>query len=181
MNNTTNNDVLVFAYNKGYRCDNEGNVLNPNGGAMNPSKNQGYFRFSVRITGCNGKRTPKSVKVHRLQAFQKFGTNMMYPGIQVRHLDGDSLNNHRDNIAIGTQSQNMMDIDPEERREHAAKGNRKHSDEFIVKIRREHSFGSSYKDLSVAYKIPKSTLSYYLSDTAKRTSYSNPKQAKASK
>ena len=51
----------------------------------------------------------KLVKFHHMQAYEKFGDAIFEDGIVVRHLNGDPSDNSWDNIAIGTQSDNMMD------------------------------------------------------------------------
>lgn len=46
---------------------------------------------------------------HRLNALKKFGNEMFDGGIVVRHIDGNKLNNHSDNIMLGKQSENIRD------------------------------------------------------------------------
>ena len=99
---------VLTAYEKGYYVDKEGNVwfngkqrkLIPH----NTGKKKPYYQFAIRLT--NGK--VKNVKVHKLQAYQKFGDKMFEDGIVVRHLNDNSLDNSWDNIEIGTDSDNMM-------------------------------------------------------------------------
>lgn len=64
-----------------------------------------YYCFNIRYYE---KHT--TIKVHRLQAYQKFGEAIFEKGIVVRHLNGDSLDNSFNNIDIGTQSDNVMDM-----------------------------------------------------------------------
>jgi len=84
-----------------------------------PPNNRGYRCFALH-TG--GRVIP--VKVHQLQAYQKFGQEMFQQGIQVRHLNGDKLDNSWDNIAIGTASENQMDIPAELRRTRSVRAGR---------------------------------------------------------
>lgn len=65
----------------------------------------GYNYFSFR----DFDKKREIVLVHRLQAYQKFGESIFEEGMVVRHLDGNSLNNSWNNIAIGTNSDNQMD------------------------------------------------------------------------
>lgn len=156
--------ALLEAYQKGYRVDDLGNVSSENTDKLKVWKSHKhgvkYFYFGVKYQGkkCN-------IPVHRLQAFQKFGTKLFDPGIQVRHLDGDSYNNRFENIAIGTQSENMMDR-PEEQRirlaKNAAKHKRKWSDEEIEKIKKMRESGHTYKQIRAVYPMALSTLSYIL-------------------
>ena len=57
-------------------------------------------RFSV-----NGKQT--AIPVHRLVAQTFLGNKQ--DGMQVRHLDGNKLNNHADNLCYGTAKENAQD------------------------------------------------------------------------
>lgn len=63
-----------------------------------------YYSFNARIDG-----VVKKIKVHRLQAYQKYGDAIFEKGILVRHLDSNSLNNNYNNIAIGNSHDNSMD------------------------------------------------------------------------
>lgn len=172
----TRKKALLVSYEKGYRITDDGKILNPKGkevkGRIRVNKKCGYKThvFSVKVpNGCT-----QSINVHRLVAYQKFGNKMFENGILVRHLDGNSLNNKKENIEIGSQHQNMMDRPKLERQINASKQNRKHSNELIEEIRNLYNNGMSYKQIREQYNLPKSTLSYYLSKTAKRTSFMNP-------
>ena len=112
------------------------------------------------------------IPVHRLVAFQKFGEEALVEGIHTRHKDGNSLNNLDENIVLGTATDNAMDRPKEARQKHAAKGNQQLTPELIGQIRADHSQGLGYKRLRKKYGLPLSTLSYYLSTSAKRTSFS---------
>lgn len=162
--------ITEIAFNKGYRIK-DGRIFNPNGKEIKlqipTRKDKGqYARFSVKHEGKS-----RRVMVHRLVAFQKFGAKMFNDGIVVRHLDGNSLNNSDDNIAIGTHSDNSMDRPKEQRQSHSAKQNQRYSAEFIESIRLAHRNGSSFRQLQKSLGISKSTLSYYLSKTAKRQTF----------
>ena len=67
--------------------------------------NPNYYCFNIR----DNENKVCRILVHRLQAYQKFGDEIFKEGIVVRHLDNNSLNNSIDNIAIGTQQENMLD------------------------------------------------------------------------
>ena len=100
MTNGSNMHPVEIAFDKGYRVDREGIVHGIKVEVLSaPPGNKGYPRFSIHI----GKKF-KSVHVHRLQAYQKFGQAMFQEGIQVRHLNGNKLDNSWNNIAIGTAS-----------------------------------------------------------------------------
>lgn len=97
------NQCLVYAHSRGYRVLENGSLVSPKGRVLNPGTNaDGYRWFRVRSTDC-------PIRVHRLQAFQKYGSAIFGTGIQVRHLDGNRQNNGAANIAIGTATENSMD------------------------------------------------------------------------
>lgn len=169
MENKTRQDAVRLAHFKGYRVM-DGVAYNSNGRARTATltgrKRCQYLAFSLYTP--NG---AVPVPIHRLVAFQKFGDLVFEPGTVVRHRDGNPLNNLEDNVLIGTISQNAMDRPEQARKEHAAKGAQKHSDALIAEIRHDHQSGLGYKKLRAKYGLPLSTLSYYLSDTAKRTTF----------
>lgn len=107
-----NNEKLIYAYKKGYRCI-DGNVYSSfnNKLALTLHKSTGYLTFNIKLKNKNA----TMVYVHRLVAYQKFGDKLFEPGIETRHLDNNKLNNLDENIKIGTKSQNMMDKPKEER------------------------------------------------------------------
>lgn len=109
-------DIYEVAINRGYYIDDSGNVFSPSMKLNLMKDASGYLFFTIRINGkCN------KVMAHRFQAYIKYGNKMFEKGIVVRHLNGNSLDNSLDNIAIGTQSDNMMDIPRHLRIAHAQK------------------------------------------------------------
>jgi hypothetical protein len=159
-----NNQALRAAFLKGYRVAN-GNVVTPEGKPRAATLYDGYLSFNF---GINAKQIP--VKVHRLVAYQKYGEEALVAGRHVRHLDGNPVNNLADNIAIGSAHDNSMDRPKQNRVSHAAKGRQKFSPEFIQSLREEYLSGIGYRQLSAKHGLPPSTLSYYLSKSAKKTS-----------
>lgn len=99
-----------------------------------------------------GRRHVLSIDVHRLVAYRKFGELVFRPGTVVRHLDGDSLNNHPSNIELGTHGDNMRDRPPELRlriaRAAAAK-RRKLNPDVVREIRRRAAGGESKTQIAV--------------------------------
>lgn len=108
------NKAVVLAYTKGYRVIN-GEVISPY--SKKPrvlevfvtKSGVSYYRFSVRIN----KNKTRTVRVHRLVAYQKYGNLLFETNKEVRHLDGNSLNNMPNNIALGSRSENNLDKKPE--------------------------------------------------------------------
>lgn len=169
-----NSAAVEAAFFKGYRVV-SGVVISPHGkprAVVTGVSRKGrpvYESFNVGVGGGNRRK----VLVHRLAAYQKFGAAALAPGVVVHHLDGNSLNNHEDNIEIGSATDNALDRDPEDRKLHAAKGNQRYSEEFIQQLREEHASGLGYKKLRAKYGMSLSMLSYYLSPSAKRTSFNH--------
>lgn len=111
MNKT--NKALTHAYRRGYRVSIDGKRvkgIRKKSLSLTPNSS-GYFQFCIRLP--IGERYP--VDVHRLQAFQKYGLEMFEEGMNVRHLNNNKLDNSWDNIAIGTMSDNSMDMSPRAR------------------------------------------------------------------
>lgn len=162
METTKGNRAILNAASKGYTIDDNGQVWYKNkkvNGDEVSARGYHFKRFGVRLD--DGEKY--AVKHHRFQAYRLYGNTMFISGIQVRHLDGNSLNNTKSNILIGTQSKNMMDIS---KRERIIRG--KHAASFLIKhdaksIKKDHKDGYSYVDLMVKYDISsKGTVSYII-------------------
>lgn len=170
MNISRHKKMVVLAFDKGYRVV-DGIPFGSRGVSLKGGFDQkGYRTISVR---CLGGRSTFPVKAHCLVAYQKYGTGYINCE-HVRHLDGNPLNNREENIAIGTMSDNRMDMPELSRKSLAAKANRQHSDKTVRAWREAHLSGKSYNQISKEFGVCKSTLSFYLSKTAKLTSWSNP-------
>lgn len=150
------NELVRYAYIKGYRVDILGRVISFTGKFRKVSRNnkcsKSYYRFTVRFKDKWG-----TVFVHKLQAYQKYGNKSQEKGIEVRHLDGNSLNNHRHNIAIGSHIDNMLDKSPETRRKASIEAStylRVITDEDILVIR-DLYFNQrwTYKELMAKYNV----------------------------
>ena len=154
------NKVIIEAYNKGYRVSNNGNLVNSIKGIVKTIiQKNGYKKFTIKSKEY-GRYT---VHCYRLQAYQKYGMEMFEDGICVRHLNGNSLDDSYDNIAIGTHSDNMMDIPKDVRVAKAMKAgavNRRFTDKQVQEILIDRENGYTYKALCEKYDTSKSTLSY---------------------
>ena len=140
--NSKINEAVIYAFNKGYRVCKDGTVVSPKGAIIKGRiGNTGYKRFNIRL---NGKETSQ-VYIHKLCAYQKYG-DIAFQTDCVRHLDGNPLNNCPDNIKIGTQSDNMMDIPKDVRQkkaEHATSFTRKYNKNEVRDFYKQN--GNSYK------------------------------------
>ena len=103
----------ILAYQEGYRMTKDGKLLGKNGNPVKGWLKNGYNIFQFR----NPLDTKKHIKFKwsRLQAYQKYDALIYLEGTVVRHLNSIRNDDTWDNIAIGTQSQNLMDMPKEER------------------------------------------------------------------
>lgn len=150
-----NNEKILEAVNQGYKVSLDGMVFSPSRKTYNKGHRSGpygYMHISIYYNGYK-----KGVKVHRLQAYQKYGEAMFEPGIVVRHLNGNRLDNSWDNIAIGTTQDNMMDRTPEQRVQsasHGGRATRKLTWEQVENIRKDRiESGDSMKKLGLKYGV----------------------------
>lgn len=150
--------VLENITKKGYGINIDGVVTNPSGKIIKGSVYDGYQKFSVRTESTSS----FPVRHHKFQAYLKYGDKIFDKGIVVRHLNGNSLDNSYDNIAIGTQSENMMDRDEESRKNHSRKT---YITEYLGNkiINDRYANNMSHRALSNKYNIPKSTIQDFLS------------------
>lgn len=161
MRKTKSEEYLIYANERGYSVDEYGNVLNPNGVKLNLIRNNnGYLCFTVRKNNSTFK-----VFAHRLQAYQTFGDVIFNEDIFVRHINGNKLDNSRENIGFGTHQDNMLDIKPEIRKEKAIKASRayqntRRSEEVRFNIYKDLKANIPYSKLVKKYKVAKSTLSF---------------------
>ena len=156
------NDAMLEGYRRGYYVTEDGVLINPRGSAAGGRPNmQGYLESAnIDVPGYTGQRR---FRVHRLAAFQWFGCAIFRTGVEVRHLDGNPLNNRRDNIALGSHSENMMDQPVEVRRAratHAASYLRALSAEQAQQLIDDRSSGMTYAELMKKYGVAKGTVSH---------------------
>lgn len=145
-------------FDKGYYVDKQGNLYNPKGEqVMGSIRAKGRKGTCVKIND----NKVKHIFFHRMVAYAKYGDRMYDENMVVRHLDGNPLNNSWDNIAIGTQRDNMMDVDEGMRVLRSALASRKYPSSLVQEIRDLRSQGWSYSKLMAKFGISsKGTLSY---------------------
>lgn len=114
---TQRNQALICAKQKGYIVNEQGDVIGVKGRALKTKVKNEYHNFSIRFQG-----KKLWLSVHRLAAIQKFDIALFEKGIVTRHLNNNKLDNSLANIAIGTQSQNMLDVPVMLRRRRALRG-----------------------------------------------------------
>jgi len=153
----TLNDILFEAKKKGYYVDDDGKVFSSKK-QLSLRKAQNRYYFTIRYYG---QRT--TISVHKFVGYLKYGDIIFNDGVVVRHLDGDSLNNSWENIGIGTQSDNMMDIPQAVRIKkaiNASSKRRRFSNDDVQQIICDRKSGMTYQKICEKYNTSKSTLSY---------------------
>ena len=157
MNNS--NKALLLAIQKGYKVDSHGSVYSKSGRKrVLKYRHDGYLAFNMRGEG----RKIHVIPVHRLQALQKYGTDMFKYDC-VRHLNGDKTDNSFGNIEVGSTMDNWMDINEEERMRIVSTANMKYPVSVVLEIREKHKSGMRMSKLMEEYDITsKGTFSHIL-------------------
>lgn len=165
-------EEIFYALKRGYRVLDDGSVIGLRGRPLQlglHGKDKTYLKFSIRDE-LNVRRV---LLVHKFAAFQRFGDVALADGVEIRHVNGCALDNSRDNIVLGTRAQNIADIPPEKRRDHAIRAAshlRRFSDEEVRYMREARAQGCTYAEISTLLGggVSKSTLSYILGLKVKR-------------
>lgn len=159
---TKQEEIIRLANYKGYYVDDNGKTFNSSGVELLLNKNNkgtGYLSFNIRVNGSK----PTRCYIHKLQAFQIYGDSIFMDDIVVRHKNGNSTDNSKLNILIGSQLDNMNDIPKEKRIINAS--NPKYNHELIIKDRFE---GMSYKEIMDKHNIKsKGTISFIMKKSLK--------------
>ena len=160
------NDAVVEAARKGYRVDDNGSVISPRGITRKlATKDRSGHKVSTFTVGFRGGSFP--VPVHKLAAYQLYGDKCFEPGMNIRHLNGNSQDNSPKNLALGTGSDNCMDVPEHRRKAHARHASSCRKDKIPEskkqKIRSDRSSGMSYRELHRKHGVSKSTLSIMFS------------------
>mgnify|MGYP003477962981 FL=1 len=155
--------ALLEAVRVGYKVDEEGNVFyKKRKHNLSTNTTTKYYYISRRIL-IDGKSVSKQVSVHRLVAHQRYGEEIFKKGVHVRHLNGNKKDNSKDNILIGTASENNMDKPSDVRMKMALRATsfvKKHNHEEIIKL---HIEGLSYKQIAEKLNIKsKGTISFII-------------------
>lgn len=157
---------LAIVVARGYGVTKYGVPFGPNGileGCVRTrNRNRGNNRYHA-ITLRDEKGVSKAVYTHQLQAFQKYGKRIV--GRQVRHLNGDNLDNSRSNIRMGSPSQNQFDRPKESRLRHAKKAagaRRIWKNKDVRRLRNDHKSGVGVLELARREGVSKGVMSMML-------------------
>ena len=144
-----------YAYEKGYRVTFDGDMINPEGKKVGYYNSNGYLMHKIRF-GPSKEGKYKRFLVSRLQAYQKYGEAIYCSGIVVRHLNGVKTDNSSDNIRIGNNRDNLLDISKEDRIKNAIKASRKIAKYNVDEVRKYYNKVQSYKQTMEKFNIPSS-------------------------
>jgi hypothetical protein len=156
------NQAVQYAHERGYYVTEEGDVISPHSGKKLKLRlgTRGYWLFNGQLPAPHSQKYP--ARVHRLLALQKFGEVALEPNIEVRHLDGNRQNNAWENIAIGSRSDNKMDIPQETRLRIGRQNGRSHSrlnDQDVLDIRALLAKGEmTQQEIADRYDIARQTV-----------------------
>lgn len=149
--------MIIYAKSVGYTIDKFGNINSKTGKPLILSKSGNYLKFTVNKNGEYG-----TVKVHSFQAYCKFGNKLFNDGIEVRHLNNNSLDNTFENISIGTKHENHLDKDRETIKKVSIAGAqklRRFTSDDIRDIRLKKRNGDTLKEIADIYNTSKGHIS----------------------
>jgi len=159
----TTAEKTKLAHFKGYRVNELGKLINPQGEEI-----KGYFYEKRNFFNLRDGDNFLKISVSKLQAYQKFGDETFKDGIIVRHLNQDSMDNSSKNIAIGTRSDSMFDQSAEQRLARS-----RHASSFITKYNHDEVYDyylecKSYKKTMEKFDIgSKGSLNYIIKQKEK--------------
>ncbi len=167
------------AFMLGYRLTENGDgVISPSGKPLAVFSAKGGYL----IVWFGPKIARKNIRLHRFQAWLKYGDAIYQEGIVCRHLDGNPKNNAPDNIALGSASENMMDIAADVRHRTAFNASRhvlKHDHVAIVEYYKINGFKATLAQFAISSK---GTLSFIINKTQTATpvlAHERPKRKKS--
>jgi len=99
------NRAIIEAFRKGYRCDDDGRIIKPDGRRQRAGISAlGYRRFGYCM---NGKRV--SLLAHRFVMFCRVGDRLFTKGLCVLHKNDIKDDNSVKNLYLGTAKDNARD------------------------------------------------------------------------
>lgn len=150
-------DRVEIAQEKGYTISMDGIIFN----GENKELKGGVHIAGYKYISFVYENKKIHVYAHRLQAYKKFGRAVFKKGIMVRHLNGIKTDNSWDNISIGTNIDNQMDI-PSELRKLRSINNGKERKYNYKAIQDFHSKKKSTKEIMAKFNIPNRQTVYFI-------------------
>ncbi len=103
--NNKSKQYIKHAHSLGYRVLSCGSVKSPLGKRRKLRVNtSGYLRFNIKFN-----KDTVSIDVHRLAAFQVYGSKIFNDKLVIRHLNDCKTDNRKKNLKLGTHSENLID------------------------------------------------------------------------
>lgn len=139
----TISDLIINHEKLGYKLDDNFRFISPMGIELKISKGtRGYAQTKIKR---------KTIMFHRIIAFKKFGMDLFNKNLICRHIDGNKMNWHPDNLMLGTHKDNYYDMPISYRDESITKknlNNRKHSDTDIIRIRELLQLNKTHSEIA---------------------------------
>jgi len=158
---------ISFALQQGYKVMENGEIIGLRGKVLRSKRGgkQKYCSTSFSIW-MDGQRINSSLPTHKVVACSLWGNKAFSPGLCVRHLDGNPDNNHPNNLALGTHSENNLDKDPIVRSNAAKKAratqkipmNKIIDTNIILNILERRKQGTSYQNLGKEFSLARGTI-----------------------
>jgi hypothetical protein len=147
--------AVVIVHRKGFRVTPDGVLTRRNKLFINPGVKDGY---AVVYSSCyNFGMTSINCGVHRLMAYQKYGNAIFSVGVQVRHLNGNSLDNSYD-------ANDKPRSTHERTTKNAASYLRRFTDEEVVEILNDrYTRNMTLAQIRAKWNMCKATASYIYS------------------
>jgi hypothetical protein len=158
--------TIVHLYDRGYRVSEDGVFTNYKGEvrSVKLKSNHKYPQSQVIIDG-----KKMNYHIHRLAAYCFYGDKMFEEGIHVRHLNGNVLDVSKNNIALGTPSENEQDKPKVMRVRNARKATscrkdkrrlsmRRFSDDEVEDIKRRLAKKENNAQIARDYGVTKDTI-----------------------
>lgn len=149
--------AIYIAYEKGYRVTDDGVLVGLKGKPLTVRKRgkQRYPTFSVKV-GENTGSGVFGIPTHRFAGYCFYGDKIFDADLCIRHLDANTENISKENLVLGTYSENEHDKSREDRIRvakiaRAAQGramNSKFTDEQVREIRKRASDGETGADIA---------------------------------
>jgi len=99
------NQFIIRLYELGFRADDYGNVINPDGTLRKLyDSSLGYKRFSFLVDG-----KQSSILAHRFIMFCRVGDKLFTKGLMVLHRNDNGFDNSAKNLYLGTTKDNRRD------------------------------------------------------------------------
>lgn len=152
--------IEEVAFNKGYKVNEKGEVISPKGVNRKLQKRgrDGKLTFGIKVDDkdlhCN---------VHRLVAFQKYGSEIYKDDVEVRHKNGNRFDNTPENVFLSNSKERRLSIPKEKRVEYAT-----YASSFVKKydkteVKQFYENCKSYKQTMEHFGISsKGTLNFIL-------------------